>query len=352
MVVNNAGFGLFGEFASTSLEEELRMIDTNIRAVHILTKLAVRDFAARGRGYVFECGVLGRLSAGPLMATYYATKNYVLRLTEAIREELRRAGSPVKVCALCPGPVDTEFNKGGGRAVFARRPERATSGARGGQQAVRGQGRRCAGRGDESHDHGAPLRARLPARARHLSFSAQEKRRMTAQEIKRTLLARICAPAAPAVCGRGPGNTAWCGRAIGSRHAFPAARTRCCSPCCCQDLHARWTLNWCSFAMDRDTRPPAARLEENAARLALPLGYRHQCAARRGASRGASLLSVRENAARLPVRRGAEARCNKIALSHHYDDAIENRAHGLAVRRSGAGHAAAHAGEKITRGWS
>ena len=45
------------------------------------------------------------------MATYYATKNYVLRLTEAIREELRRAGSPVKVCALCPGPVDTEFNK-------------------------------------------------------------------------------------------------------------------------------------------------------------------------------------------------------------------------------------------------
>ena len=111
MVVNNAGFGLFGEFASTSLEEELRMIDTNIRAVHILTKLAVRDFAARGRGYVLNVASSAGFLPGPLMATYYATKNYVLRLTEAIREELRRAGSPVKVCALCPGPVDTEFNK-------------------------------------------------------------------------------------------------------------------------------------------------------------------------------------------------------------------------------------------------
>ena len=111
VVVNNAGFGLFGEFASTSLEEELRMIDTNIRAVHILTKLAVRDFAARGRGYVLNVASSAGFLPGPLMATYYATKNYVLRLTEAIREELRRAGSPVKVCALCPGPVDTEFNK-------------------------------------------------------------------------------------------------------------------------------------------------------------------------------------------------------------------------------------------------
>lgn len=111
VVVNNAGFGLFGPFTETDLDEELRMIDTNIRAVHILTKLAVQDFQKRGRGYVLNVASSAGFLPGPLMATYYATKNYVLRLTQAIREELRRAGSNVQVCALCPGPVDTEFNK-------------------------------------------------------------------------------------------------------------------------------------------------------------------------------------------------------------------------------------------------
>ena len=111
VVVNNAGFGLFGPFIATDLEEELRMIDTNIRAVHILTKLAVQDFQKRGRGYVLNVASSAGFLPGPLMATYYATKNYVLRLTQAIREELRRVGSNVQVCALCPGPVDTEFNQ-------------------------------------------------------------------------------------------------------------------------------------------------------------------------------------------------------------------------------------------------
>ncbi len=112
IVVNNAGFGLFGEFTTTKLKEELRMIDTNIRAVHILTKLAVCDFVAhRKKGYVLNVASSAGFMPGPLMSTYYASKNYVLRLTEAIREELRRIKSPVKVCALCPGPVDTEFNK-------------------------------------------------------------------------------------------------------------------------------------------------------------------------------------------------------------------------------------------------
>ncbi len=112
IVVNNAGFGLFGEFTATKLNDELRMIDTNIRAVHILTKLAVCDFVAHRRsGYVLNVSSSAGFMPGPLMSTYYASKNYVLRLTEAVREELRRVGSPVKVCALCPGPVDTEFNK-------------------------------------------------------------------------------------------------------------------------------------------------------------------------------------------------------------------------------------------------
>ena len=95
VVVNNAGFGLFGAFTETDLDEELRMIDTNIRAVHILTKLAVQDFQKRGRGYVLNVASSAGFLPGPLMATYYATKNYVLRLTEAIREEQRRAGSAV-----------------------------------------------------------------------------------------------------------------------------------------------------------------------------------------------------------------------------------------------------------------
>lgn len=98
VVINNAGFGLFGEFVTADLDEELRMIDTNVRAVHILTKLAVRDFVQRGRGYILNVSSSAGFLPGPLMATYYATKNYVLRLTEALREELRRAGSPC-VCA-------------------------------------------------------------------------------------------------------------------------------------------------------------------------------------------------------------------------------------------------------------
>ena len=110
VVVNNAGFGLFGEFTATDLDDELRMIDTNIRAVHILTKLALQDFTARGRGYILNVASSAGFLPGPLMATYYATKNYVLRLTEAVREELRREGSAVQLSALCPGPVKTEFN--------------------------------------------------------------------------------------------------------------------------------------------------------------------------------------------------------------------------------------------------
>lgn len=111
IVINNAGFGLFGSFATTDLDTELQMIDVNIRAVHILTKLALQDFRRYNRGYILNVASAAGYLPGPLMATYYATKNYVLRLTEAIREELRREHSAVKVCALCPGPVDTEFNR-------------------------------------------------------------------------------------------------------------------------------------------------------------------------------------------------------------------------------------------------
>ena len=111
MLINNAGFGLAGEFAATDLDTELNMIDVNVRALHMLTKLFLRDFIARDSGIILNIASSAGFMPGPLMATYYATKNYVLRLTEAIYEELRRKGSHVKISALCPGPVNTEFNK-------------------------------------------------------------------------------------------------------------------------------------------------------------------------------------------------------------------------------------------------
>ncbi|MBR1534311.1 MAG: SDR family oxidoreductase [Ruminococcus sp.] len=110
-LINNAGFGLAGEFTATDLDTELNMIDVNIRALHILCKLFLRDFTARDSGVILNVASSAGFMPGPLLSTYYASKNYVLRLTEAISEELRRKGSRVTVTALCPGPVDTEFNK-------------------------------------------------------------------------------------------------------------------------------------------------------------------------------------------------------------------------------------------------
>lgn len=109
--INNAGFGLFGVFLKTGLERELEMIDLNIRAYHVLTKLFLQKFEQQGYGYILNvCSSAGFL-AGPRLSTYYATKNYITKLTLAIYEELRHEKSPVVICALCPGPVNTEFNK-------------------------------------------------------------------------------------------------------------------------------------------------------------------------------------------------------------------------------------------------
>ena len=110
ILINNAGFGAFGTFADTPLETELNMLDLNVRAVHILTKLFLRDFRERKSGYILNVASSAGFLAGPLMSVYYATKSYVLRLTEAIHEELRQEGSAVKITALCPGHVDTGFD--------------------------------------------------------------------------------------------------------------------------------------------------------------------------------------------------------------------------------------------------
>lgn len=111
ILINNAGFGLFGSFAETDLHRELELIDVNIRAVHILTKLFVRDFIQRDSGYILNVSSSAAFLPGPLLSSYYASKAYVLRLTQAVSEELRRRGSHVYIGALCPGPVKTEFDQ-------------------------------------------------------------------------------------------------------------------------------------------------------------------------------------------------------------------------------------------------
>ncbi len=109
-LVNNAGFGAYGKFVDVPLETEIKLIHTNVLAVHILTKLFLRDMVKRNSGYILNVGSASGFLAGPTFSSYYASKNYVVRLTQAIHEELRRDKVNVKVSALCPGPVRTNFN--------------------------------------------------------------------------------------------------------------------------------------------------------------------------------------------------------------------------------------------------
>jgi hypothetical protein len=114
VLVNNAGFGCFGELCKTRLSSELEMIDLNVCAVHILTKLFLRKMLKQNRGYILNVASLAAFTPGPLMSTYYATKAYVYSLTNAVAEEIRHSGRNVHISAFCPGPVDTDFNNRAG----------------------------------------------------------------------------------------------------------------------------------------------------------------------------------------------------------------------------------------------
>lgn len=109
ILVNNAGFGLYGEFLETDLEKEIEMIQVNIVALTTLTKLFLPQMVQRKRGKILNVASTAAFQAGPLMAVYYATKTYVLHFSEAISEEL--IGSGVSVTALCPGPTESGFQK-------------------------------------------------------------------------------------------------------------------------------------------------------------------------------------------------------------------------------------------------
>ena len=110
--VNNAGFGYCGETLNIEDDIELNMIDLNVKAMHLLTKLFLQKMIERDKGYILNvASSAGLLPAGPYMSSYYATKAYVTSYTKGVAEELRRKDSNVYIGCLCPGPVDTEFNK-------------------------------------------------------------------------------------------------------------------------------------------------------------------------------------------------------------------------------------------------
>jgi len=110
--VNNAGFGYCGESFNVDTDTELNMIDLNVKTMHLLTKFVLKKMMKADKGYILNvASSAGLLPAGPYMSTYYATKAYVTSFTRGLAEELRRANSNVYIGCLCPGPVDTEFNK-------------------------------------------------------------------------------------------------------------------------------------------------------------------------------------------------------------------------------------------------
>lgn len=111
VLINNAGFGDCGFFTETDLNKELDMINTNIKAVHILTKSFLKDMEKKNSGYILNVASSAAFQPGPLMSTYYATKSYVYNLTEGIYYEQKKKKSNVHISVLCPGPVATNFNK-------------------------------------------------------------------------------------------------------------------------------------------------------------------------------------------------------------------------------------------------
>jgi uncharacterized protein len=109
VLVNNAGFGAWGQFVETDLATELEMVQVNVVALLHLTKLFGADMVRRGRGRILNLASTAAFQPGPLMAVYYASKAFVLSFSEAIADEL--AGSGVTVTTLCPGPTRSEFQR-------------------------------------------------------------------------------------------------------------------------------------------------------------------------------------------------------------------------------------------------
>ena len=107
VLINNAGFGDYGAFKDLALDRLTRMIQLNVTSLAQMTRLMLPEMIERGSGYIMNVASIAAFEPGPLMAMYYATKAFVLSLTEGIAEEVR--GTGVHVSALCPGPTNTQF---------------------------------------------------------------------------------------------------------------------------------------------------------------------------------------------------------------------------------------------------
>lgn len=121
LLVNNAGFGLIGRFAELDARRERQMIDLNVAALTDLCRAVAPAMIERKSGAILNVASTAAFQPGPKMAVYFATKAFVLSLSEALHEELKRDG--IKVCCLCPGPTRTEFGHVagfGGNGLFDR----------------------------------------------------------------------------------------------------------------------------------------------------------------------------------------------------------------------------------------
>ena len=111
VLINNAGLGNYGYLTDTDINKDLELINTNIKALHILTKYMARDMEGKDTDtYILNVASAAAFQPGPLMSTYYATKSYVYQLTEALYYEEKVKNTKVHVSVLCPGPVETNFN--------------------------------------------------------------------------------------------------------------------------------------------------------------------------------------------------------------------------------------------------
>jgi len=122
LLINNAGFGMYGPFDKIGTETEANMIQLNITSLTELTKFIYRQMRSRGKGKILNVSSIAGFMPGPWMAAYHATKAYVLSFSEALAEEAK--GSGVTVTALCPGPTKTNFENrasaGAGIKVFQK----------------------------------------------------------------------------------------------------------------------------------------------------------------------------------------------------------------------------------------
>jgi short-subunit dehydrogenase len=108
VLINNAGFGLRGKFWELSANEQMEMVQLNMNAVTMLSRLFLPDMISHKRGLILNVASTAAFQPGPLMAVYYATKSYVVSLSEALHNEAREFG--VSVTCLCPGPTATDFD--------------------------------------------------------------------------------------------------------------------------------------------------------------------------------------------------------------------------------------------------